>query len=75
VELTLAEFAELSLRKGASAFDVAVARGIPAERMEAARLRRNERYSERLVGVEVGVREALRRARRCRWRWSRPRLH
>ena len=61
VELTLAEFAELSLRTGASAFDVAVARGISAERIEAARLRRNERYGERLAGTELipGVREAL----------------
>lgn len=59
VELTLADFAELSLRRGASAFDVA--RGIAPERIEAARLRRNARYGERLAGIELipGVREAL----------------
>jgi len=61
VELALADFAELSLRTGASAFDVAAARGVPAERIEAARLRRNARYGERLAGIELmpGVREAL----------------
>jgi HAD superfamily hydrolase (TIGR01509 family) len=61
VELTLADFAELSLRTGASAFDVATSRGISPERIEAARLRRNARYGERLAGVELipGVREAL----------------
>lgn len=61
VELTLADFAELSLGKGASAFDVAAARGITPERIEAARRRRNARYGERLAGTELipGVREAL----------------
>jgi len=61
VELSLADFAELSLGVGTSAFDLAVAHGVSAERIEAARVSRNERYGERLAGTQLipGVREAL----------------
>jgi len=61
VELTLADFAKLSLGMGSSAFALAAARGVSAVRIEAARVLRNERYGERLAGTELipGVREAL----------------
>lgn len=61
VELSLADFAELSLRGGTSAFDLATARGVSDERIEAARVLRNQRYGERLAGIELipGVHETL----------------
>ncbi len=62
VELGVADFVEVSLRQGRSCFDLAAERGIGAERIEAARLRRNGRYEELLrAGVALidGVADAL----------------
>jgi HAD superfamily hydrolase (TIGR01509 family) len=44
IELTLEDYVEVSLRRGASCFDLAYERGLPAERIESVRLRRNTRY-------------------------------
>jgi HAD superfamily hydrolase (TIGR01509 family) len=61
VGLTESEFVELELRRGASCFGLAAARGVPAERIEAARVDRNRRYGALLAGTELipGVRETL----------------
>jgi HAD superfamily hydrolase (TIGR01509 family) len=61
VELGEAEYVELSLRQGASCFDLAAARGVSSERIEAARGARNSHYATLLVGTELipGVRETL----------------
>ena len=61
VELREAEFVELNLRHGASCFDLAAARGVSRERIEAARASRNGHYASLLAGTELipGVRETL----------------
>lgn len=61
VELAESDFVELSLRAGASCFDVAAARGVSRERIEAARASRNGHYASLLAGTELipGVRETL----------------
>jgi HAD superfamily hydrolase (TIGR01509 family) len=62
IELGVADYVELSLRRGASCFDLASERGVDAPRIEATRLRRNARYEELLRGgVELidGVAETL----------------
>ncbi|MFI5317495.1 MAG: HAD family hydrolase [Myxococcota bacterium] len=63
VELAESDFVELSLRQGASCFDLAAARGVSAGRIEAARAERNHRYGALLAGTELipGVRETLAR--------------
>jgi HAD superfamily hydrolase (TIGR01509 family) len=62
IELSVADYVELSLRRGASCFDLAHERGVAATLVEAARLRRNVRYEALLrEGVELidGVSETL----------------
>ena len=62
IELTEADFIELSLRRGSSCFDLAHERGVDAALVEATRLRRNTRYAALLrEGVELidGVSETL----------------
>lgn len=62
VELDLAAYVEVSLRRGRSCFDLALERGVGAARVDAARLSRNARYEELLrAGVPLidGVAEAL----------------
>jgi HAD superfamily hydrolase (TIGR01509 family) len=61
VEIGEAEYVEVSLNQGASVFDVAAARGVSAERIEAARAARNMHYSALLARTELipGVRETL----------------
>jgi HAD superfamily hydrolase (TIGR01509 family) len=66
VELGVADFVELSLRRGQSCFDLALERGDDPERIDATRFRRNARYEELLgAGVPLidGVAEALRALR------------
>ena len=54
VELGVADYVELSLRRGGSCFDLAYERGIDAARVEATRLVRNARYEDLLrSGVEL----------------------
>ena len=62
IELRVEDFIDISLRRGASCFDLAYERGLATERIEATRLRRNARYEDLLrEGVELiaGVRETL----------------
>jgi len=61
VEFGEAEYVEISLRLGASCFDLATARGVPPERIAAARAARNSHYRALLAGTELipGVRETL----------------
>lgn len=53
IELGVADYVELSLRRGASCFDLAYERGIDGAAIEATRLRRNARYEQLLRGVEL----------------------
>jgi len=50
IELGVEDFVDLSLRRGASCFDLANERGIDAGLIEATRRRRNARYEELLRG-------------------------
>jgi len=62
IELGVADFVELSLRRGASCFDLAYERGIDPTLIEATRERRYARYGELLrEGVDLidGVSETL----------------
>ncbi len=62
VELSEADFVEISLRRGASVFELAQGRGVEARRIEDARQRRNARYARLIeAGVELipGVGKAL----------------
>ncbi len=66
VALGVADYVEISLRRGESCFDLAYAAGHDAARVEATRLRRNARYEELLrLGVPLidGVAETLRALR------------
>ncbi len=66
IELGVADYVDLSLRRGASCFDLANERGIDAGRIEATRRQRNARYEELLRGgVELidGVATTLRALR------------
>ena len=63
VELTLDQFKEISLRRGASTFVLAAERGVAAEEIGRLRKRRDERYVELLKTqpcVIDGVEEVLR---------------
>ncbi len=54
IELRVADYVEISLRRGESCFDLAHDRGIDASRIEATRLRRNARYEEFLrAGIDL----------------------
>ncbi len=62
VELSVADFVGVSLREGRSCFDLALERGVAADRVENARIRRNCRYEELLRrGVDPidGIAETL----------------
>jgi len=61
LDLSEAEYVEISLRRGVSCFELAEARGIPAARIDAVREARNRRYAARLSNLELlpGVRETL----------------
>jgi HAD superfamily hydrolase (TIGR01509 family) len=61
LDISEEEYVEISLGRGASAFEVAERRGISSAEIEAARERRNVRYSARLANLELlpGVRETL----------------
>jgi HAD superfamily hydrolase (TIGR01509 family) len=61
VELSESDFAELSLRQGASCFDLASARGVSDADIEAAREARNAHYAELLADTRLipGVLETL----------------
>ncbi len=61
IELGEAEYVELSLRLGASCFDLATERAVAPERIAAARAARNAHYTALLAGTELipGVRETL----------------
>jgi HAD superfamily hydrolase (TIGR01509 family) len=62
VELGESDYIDISLRRGASCFDLARERGIGSALVEATRLRRNARYEDLLrEGVELidGVSETL----------------
>jgi len=62
IALSEADYIDVSLRRGASCFDLANERGLETELIEATRLRRNARYEELLRGgVELidGVSETL----------------
>ena len=63
IDLTHANFADLSLRQGRSCFDLAAARGLADPELEALRRRRNARYADLLrAGIMPlpGVVDALR---------------
>ena len=69
VALGVADYVEISLRRGESCFDLAYERGIDAARVEATRLRRNARYEELLrggVGLIDGVADDAAHAARAR---------
>jgi len=62
IELSEADYVEVSLRRGASCFDLANERGLDAALIEATRLRRNTRYEALLrggVALIDGVAETL----------------
>jgi len=66
IELDVADYIDVSLRRGASCFELASERGLAADRIEATRLRRNTRYEQLLrEGVELidGVSDTLRALR------------
>jgi len=61
LDISEGEYVEISLNRGASAFEVAERHGISTAEIEAARERRNARYATRLGNLELlpGVRETL----------------
>lgn len=64
IDLTTELFIRISLKQGQSAFDLALARGVPPEAVERMRIDRNRRYNDLLRnGVRIldGVEDALRR--------------
>lgn len=63
IDLTPEQFKEISLRRGASTFQLAAQRGVPTEQIACLRAERDRRYSE-LLGAQSrvveGVEEVLR---------------
>src|SRR5262245_48024614 len=61
IELSEAEFREISLCQGGTVYELVAARGIAADMIETARTARNQRYAESLAGIALipGVRQTL----------------